>query len=152
MLQTGTLPPTAHATKQTTSWTAFLFYSQRWQLQLHFKTRWTNRDNNAGPSLFTHLQPRGTGKTEGNHGWPSGLRCTAPDLQRPQHKRLVQLLLSPVGKRGWRRTKDGAPVLPEDAVGAGHDHAFVGHHADDLHHPGQLLFKLGDKPEQIITL
>lgn len=41
-------------------------------------------------------------------------------------------------------TKRRAPVLPQDAVGAGHDGSFVGHHTDDLHHAAQLLCKLQD--------
>lgn len=48
-------------------------------------------------------------------------------------------------------TEESAPVLPEDAVGAGHDHAFVGHRADDLHHPAQLLLKLGRVDDETIN-
>lgn len=77
-----TLPPTAHKTEQLPE--QLVYFIDKAHGFSYISKQDKETDNNTGPSLVTRLQSRGTGKTEGNPGWPSGLRCTALNLQGPQ--------------------------------------------------------------------
>ena len=97
-----------------------------------------------------HLQPLEKGSIGGNHGWLSGLHCTALNLWQRQTKPWVitdyssYIHLYGPDNTG-SPTKRNAPVLSQYVAYGGHYCSFVGDHANDLYKTTQLLFKLGEK-------
>lgn len=96
------------------------------------------------------LQPLEKGSIEGNHGWLSGLHCTALNLWQRQTKPwVITDYSSCIHLYGTDNTgsptKRNAPVLSQYVACGGHYCSFVRDHANDLYKTTQLLFKLGKK-------